>query len=196
VHLTSEQSRAENYVLDAAHADRSVGKTTIVIAQTSNEHLDELNARAQAIRIQHGQLGREAIPVPSQPYALHPGDEVQIRRTIPHPDHGHLRNGTTAHIATIDPDAHTVTLQLADEQKVTLDPAQAALADLRLSYVQLPFPAQLQTTDTAHLIIGEHARRSRDGATRAAPVIAAFAVSRRFALPIPASTICSSGSTR
>jgi ATP-dependent exoDNAse (exonuclease V) alpha subunit len=50
VHITSEQSHAEDHALDAAHADRAADKTTIVIAQTSNEHLDELNARAQAIR--------------------------------------------------------------------------------------------------------------------------------------------------
>jgi hypothetical protein len=159
VHMTNEQARAENNALDAAHADRTAGKATIVISQTSNEHLDELNARAQAIRIQHGQLGPEALPVPGRPYALHPSDEIQIRRTIPHPDHGQLRNGTTAHIADIDPDNHTVTLQLADEQKVTFDAGQVARADLRLAYVQHPFPAQGQTTDTAHLIIAEHATR-------------------------------------
>jgi conjugative relaxase-like TrwC/TraI family protein len=157
LHIASEQSHAENHALDAAHADRSAGKTTIVIAQTSNEHLDELNARAQAIRHQHHELGREALPVPGRPYALHPGDEVQIRRTIPHPDHGQLRNGTTAHIANIDPAARTVTLELADEHKVMLDARQAARADVRLAYVQHPFPAQGQTTDTAHLIIAEHA---------------------------------------
>jgi hypothetical protein len=112
-----------------------------VIAQTSNEHLDELNARAQAIRLEHRQLGREALPVPGRPYALHPGDEIQIRRTIPHPDHGQLRNGTAAHIADIDPAARTVTLELADEQKVTLDRDQAGRADVRLAYVQHPFPA-------------------------------------------------------
>jgi ATP-dependent exoDNAse (exonuclease V) alpha subunit len=159
LHIASEQPDAENRALDAAHAERSAGKTTIVIAQTSNDHLDELNARAQAIRRQHGELGPETPPVPGRPYALHAGDEIQIRRTIPHPDHGQLRNGTAAHIADIDPAARTVTLQLADERKVTLDAAQVARADVRLTYVQHPFPAQGQTNDTAHLIIAEHATR-------------------------------------
>jgi hypothetical protein len=101
--------------------------------------------------------GAETLPLPGRPYALHPGDEVQIRRSIPHPEHGQLRNGITAQIAEIDPDAHTVSLRLADGQTVTLDREQAARADLRLAYVQHPFPAQGQTTDTAHLIVGEHA---------------------------------------
>jgi conjugative relaxase-like TrwC/TraI family protein len=157
VHIASEQSHAENRALDAAHADRTVGKTTIVIAQTSNEHLDELNARAQAIRLEHGELEAKAVPVPGRPYALHPGDHVQIRRTIPHPNHGQLRNGTTAQIATIDPDTNTIALRLADGHELMLDREQASRADLRLAYVQHPFPAQGQTTDTAHLIIGDHA---------------------------------------
>jgi conjugative relaxase-like TrwC/TraI family protein len=159
VHITAEQPHAENQALDAAYADHSDRKTTIVIAQTSNEHLDELNARAQAIRHQYGQLGPDSLPVLGRPYAVRPGDEIQIRRTILDPEHGQLRNGTTAQIAGIDPDAHTVTLQLADEEKVTLDAGQVARADIRLAYVQHPFPAQGHTTDTAHLIIAEHATR-------------------------------------
>ena len=106
---------------------------------------------------QHGQLGPETLPVPGRPYALHPSDQVQIRRTIAHPEHGQLRNGTIALVANIDPDAHTVSLRLADRRTVTLDSEQSARADLRLAYVQHPFPAQGQTTDTAHLIIAEHA---------------------------------------
>jgi conjugative relaxase-like TrwC/TraI family protein len=157
VHITDNQRQAEDVALDAAHADRTAGKTTIVVAQTSNEHLDELNARAQAIRHQHDELGCETLPLPGRPYALYPSDEIQIRRTIPHPEHGRLRNGTTAQIADIDPGGSTASLQLADGRKVTLDAEQAAQADLRLAYVQHPFPAQGQTTDTAHLIIAEHA---------------------------------------
>ena len=38
----------------AAHTDTRNGRTTIVLAQTSNDHLDELNARYQAIRREHG----------------------------------------------------------------------------------------------------------------------------------------------
>jgi hypothetical protein len=88
LHLHDDHRRAEDHALDAAHADRTAGKSTIVIAQTSNEHLDELNARAQAIRHQHGQLSKHSLPVPGRPYRLHAGDIVQIRRTINHPRHG------------------------------------------------------------------------------------------------------------
>ena len=130
-----------------------------MLAQTSNDHLDELNARYQAIRHQHGELGTDTIPAPGRPYSLHPGDQVQIRRTINHPDHGPLRNGTTALIRDIDPDAQTIELALPTGQPVTLSIDQADAAQLRLAYVQHPFPAQGLTTDTAHLIVSAHATR-------------------------------------
>jgi conjugative relaxase-like TrwC/TraI family protein len=159
VHHHDDQRWAEDAALESAHRDRREGKLTIVIAQTTNEHLDELNARAQAIRHQHGELGPESLPATGRPYQLHAGDHVQVRRNLTHPQHGQLRNGTTAHVTKIDAAAATITLTLADKRYVTLDRAQAERADLRLAYVQHPFPAQGQTTDTAHLIVSEHATR-------------------------------------
>ena len=157
IHIEADPDRGEDAALDAAHADRTTSKSTIVIAQTSNEHLDELNARAQAIRAQAGQLGPASFPVPGRPYRLHSGDHVQIRRTIHHAERGQLRNGTTAQIARIDEDTRQLDLRLSDGTKIALDSGQATRADLRLAYVQHPFPAQGHTTDTTHLIVAEHA---------------------------------------
>ena len=159
VHTGADLTRAEDAALDAAHIDRQDGRTTIVLAQTSNDHLDELNARYQAIRHQHSELGSATIPSPGRPYTLHPGDQVQIRRTINHPDHGPLRNGTTALIRDIDRDAQTIELALPTGQPESRTIDQADAAQLRLAYVQHPFPAQGLTTDTAHLIVSAHATR-------------------------------------
>jgi hypothetical protein len=159
VHTGAALTRAEDAALDAAHADTQNGRTTIVLAQTSNDHLDELNARYQAIRRQHGELGAATIPAPGRPYNLHPADEVQIRRTINHPERGPLRNGTTALIRDIDPDAQTIELALPTGQPVNLTIDQADAAQIRLAYVQHPFPAQGVTTDTPHLIVSAHATR-------------------------------------
>jgi conjugative relaxase-like TrwC/TraI family protein len=159
VHIGADLTRAEDAALDAAHNDTQNGRTTIVLAQTSNDHLDELNARYQAIRQQHGQIGTDTIPAPGRPYSLHPGDEVQVRRTIDHPDHGPLRNGTIAVIRGIDPDSQTIELAVATGQPGNLSIEHADAAQLRLAYVQHPFPAQGLTTDTAHLIVSAHATR-------------------------------------
>jgi len=159
VHLDNDQQRAEDRTLEAAHQDRTAGRSTIVIAQTSNEHLDELNARAQAIRQQHGELGDKGLGVPGRPYNLHTGDQVQIRHTINHPDHGPLRNGTAATVMSVDADRHELELQLTTDDQVLLNDQHVVDADLRLVYVQHPFPAQGHTTDTTHVIIAGQATR-------------------------------------
>ncbi|MGH3265675.1 MAG: AAA family ATPase, partial [Trebonia sp.] len=159
VHIGDDQQRVEDQALEAAHQDRRDGKSTIVIAQTSNEHLDELNARVQAIRKQHKQLGEEQIPVPGRPYGLHAGDEIQVRHTINHPDHGQLRNGTSATITNVDPQSGQLVLRLTSGKELVLDQEQIEQGDLRLAYVQHPFPAQGHTTDTTHVIVAGQATR-------------------------------------
>jgi ATP-dependent exoDNAse (exonuclease V) alpha subunit len=159
VHLDTDQTRVEDAALDAAQADRDAGRRTLVISQTSNDHLDQLNARAQAIRQQHRQLGSDSVPIPGRPYALHAGDEVQVRRTIQHPELGRVRNGTTAQVTGVDPGNAMISLRLTNGHQVNLNRPQADRADLRLAYVQHPFPAQGHTSDTAHVIVGEHATR-------------------------------------
>jgi TrwC relaxase/AAA domain len=155
--LEADQRRAEDRALDAAQVDRAHGRSTLVIAETSNERLDSLNARAQAIRTQDGELGVEHVPLNGRPYGLRGGDQVVIRAPVTHPQLGPVRNGTTADVLDVDPDRDQAVLQLADGRladwnKDTLDTAQA-----RLAYVSHPFPAQGRTTDTAHLIVAPYA---------------------------------------
>ncbi len=162
VHIADRQRHAEDAALEAAHGDRQADKRTSVIAQTSNEHLDELNARAQAIRLQEGELGEDSVGVPGRPYRLHKHDEVQIHRSIRHPEREQLRNGTVAEVIEVDPDYGRVGLRLSAGWQVTLDREQLAHADIRLAYVQHPFPAQGRAADTAHLLVAEH--NTREGA--------------------------------
>jgi conjugative relaxase-like TrwC/TraI family protein len=159
IRVSPDQAATEDRALWAAHLDRQAGLRPLVLAQTSNDHLDELNARAQLIRLEDGQLGMDAIDVAGRPYRLHEGDEVQVRRTISLPDHDQIRNGSTTVIVAVDEETQAVRLRLADEREITLERPTIDRADLRLAYVQHPFPAQGATSDTAHLIVGEHATR-------------------------------------
>jgi MoxR-like ATPase len=159
IHLHSDQQYVEDQALEAAHQDRAAGQSTLVIAQTSNDQLDQLNARAQAIRRQHGELGDDSIDIPERPYGLRTGDLIQIRHTINHPEHGQLRNGTNATVTNTNPRSGELVLQLAAGSELTLDERQIEQADLRLAYVQHPFPVQGHTTDTTHVIIGTQATR-------------------------------------
>ena len=160
VHIATETSEAEDHALAAAQTDRRSGKDVLKIAQTSNDHLDELNARAQALRHQDGELTGPGIPVPGRPYALHAGDNVQVRRTLlaPGPPQA-IPNGSTGHISRVERDPEQVLLVLDTGPEVTLNRAELAAGDVRLAYVQHPFPAQGLTSDTAHLIHTDQATR-------------------------------------
>lgn len=157
VHFSTDQRGAEDRALEAAHKDRAHGLATLVLAQTSNEQLDELNARAQAIRREHGELDGPGVKIPGRPYSVYMGDEVQIRRSTQLADGVLLRNGTRGTITAADPHTGRVRLKLSDHHEITLEHDQLEQAELRLAYVQHPFPAQGQTVDTAHVIVAEHA---------------------------------------
>jgi conjugative relaxase-like TrwC/TraI family protein len=156
LHRAPDQASAEQAALEAAHRDRTNGKRTLVITQTSNEHLDELNAHAQALRARDRQLGYNSFKLPGRPYELRAGDEVQVRHTVTLP-HGTVRNGTTATVTEIDPRAGQLSMSLPDGSTLAMNRDQVEQADLRLAYVQHPVPAQGVTTDTTHLIVANHA---------------------------------------
>jgi conjugative relaxase-like TrwC/TraI family protein len=155
--LGEDRQAVEDRALEAAQTDREAGKRTLVVAQTSNEHLDALNARSQAIRAQAGELGAQEVALAGRPYGLRAGDEVQIRHPVSHPDLGRVSNGTTAHVRDVDAAGQSARLMLADGREAMFTRKLLDAAQTRLSYVQHPFPAQGVTTDTAHVIVAEHA---------------------------------------
>jgi len=156
VHDTQQQ--AQDRALEAAHTDRREGKSALVLAQTSNEQLDELNARAQALRIQDGDLaGDRAVALANRPYGLYAGDEIVLRAASVHPQLGAVRNGTRGTVVDVADDGARATIHLADGQQASWERSELDGASARLAYVSHTFPAQGQTVDRAHVIAGPHA---------------------------------------
>jgi len=155
--IDGTQRQAEDRALDAAQADRREGKTALVVVQTSNEQLDGLNARAQALRAQDGELGDQAVALAGRPYGLRSGDEIVLRAASVHPELGAVRNGTRGTVLDVAEDRESVTVALADGRQAGFDRGQLDAASARLGYVSHTFPAQGQTVDRAHVIAGEHA---------------------------------------
>jgi conjugative relaxase-like TrwC/TraI family protein len=155
VAIEETQRQAEDRALEAAHADRREGKTALVVVQTSNEQLDGLNARAQALRIQDDQLGERAVALAGRPYGLYAGDEIVLRAASVHPQLGAVRNGTRGRVIDVADDEHA-TVQLTDGRQASWERAQLDAASARLAYVSHTWPAQGQTVDRAHVIAGEH----------------------------------------
>jgi len=154
--IESTQRQAEDRALEAAHTDRREGKTALVVVQTSNEQLDGLNARAQALRAQDGDLGEREVGLAGRPYGLRAGDELVLRAASVHPELGAVRNGTRGHVVDVADDEQTAIVALADGRQAGWDRGQLDAASARLGYVSHTWPAQGQTVDRAHVIAGEH----------------------------------------
>ncbi|MHB8492738.1 MAG: ATP-dependent DNA helicase, partial [Solirubrobacteraceae bacterium] len=165
----ADQRRAEDRALEAAQADRSAERSTLVIAESTNERLDMLNARAQAIRAQEGELGHERIALKGRPYGLSAGDEIVVRAPVRHPELGPVRNGTTAEVLQVDSANEHAMLRLADGREARFQRELLDAGQTRLAYVSHPFPVQGRTSDTVHVIAGPHssAEGSYVGLTRA-----------------------------
>jgi energy-coupling factor transporter ATP-binding protein EcfA2 len=184
--IEADQRQLEDRALDAAQADHRAGRETLVVVETSNEQLDALNARAQAIRLQDGELGHESVPLSGRPYGLRAGDDVVVRAPLQHPDLGSVRNGVTGQVIEVDADAGVVTLRLGDGREGAFDRGLLDTGQVRLGYVSHPFPAQGRTTDTTHVIAGplSTAEGSYVALTRAREHTHLYASSDRLELPV------------
>ena len=156
--VADTQQQAEDGALEAAHADRQEGKTALVVTQTSNEQLDGLNARAQALRAQDGLLaGERGVPLAGRPYELYAGDELVLRAASIHPQLGAVPNGTRGRVLDVAEDGQRATVMLADGREASFERSELDGGSARLAYVSHTFPAQGQTVDRAHVIAGPHA---------------------------------------
>ncbi|MGI8713936.1 MAG: MobF family relaxase [Solirubrobacteraceae bacterium] len=155
--VNDTQRQAEDQAIEAAHTDRREGKTALVVVQTSNEQLDGLNARAQALRVQDGELGEQQVALAGRPYELRAGDEIVVRAASTHPELGAVRNGTRGRVVDVADDGQHATVALSDGREAGWDRGQLDKASARLGYVSHTWPAQGQTVDRAHVIAGEHA---------------------------------------
>jgi conjugative relaxase-like TrwC/TraI family protein len=184
--IEADQRQLEDRALDAAHADRRAGRETLVVVETSNEQLDALNARAQAIRLQDGELGRVRVPLSGRPYGLRAGDDVVVRSPVQHPDLGSVRNGLAGQVIDVHADAGAVTLRLSDGRKAAFDRSLLDTGQVRLAYVSHPFPVQGRTTDTTHVIAGplSTAEGSYVALTRAREHTHLYASSDQLELPV------------
>ncbi len=138
--IEADQRQLEDRALDAAQADRRTGRETLVVVETSNEQIDALNARAQAIRLQDGKIGSDSVSLTGRPYGLRAGDDVVVRAPVQHPDLGSVRNGVTGQVIDVDADAGVATLRLSDGREAAFDRGLLDTGQVRLGYVSHPFP--------------------------------------------------------
>ncbi|MGH2863672.1 MAG: AAA family ATPase, partial [Solirubrobacteraceae bacterium] len=154
LHLTDTRDQAaENAVqawarlTDERHDIRAVA----LIADASNQEIDRLNARAQHVRAQRGELGHREIGLPSVHYGLREGDLIAFTTQHRPPGQPRVENGTRGQIARIHERGVTVTLDGSDR---TLQLAGENLDSLRLAYAQHVYRQQGATVERSVVLTG------------------------------------------
>jgi conjugative relaxase-like TrwC/TraI family protein len=122
-----------------------------LIADASNQEIDRLNARAQHLRAQLGELGHHEIPLPGVHYGLREGDLIAF--TAQHRPHGQPRveNGTRGQVSAIRNQGVTITLD-GSQRRVKL--AGDDLESLRLAYAQHVYRQQGATVERSVVLTG------------------------------------------
>ncbi len=124
-----------------------------LIADASNVEIDRLNARAQHLRGERGELGNEELPLPHQHYGLREGDLIVF--TAQHRPAGQARveNGARGDVTRIDEHDASLTVTLdGSDRPVRL--AGEDLQALRLGYAQHVYRQQGATVERSVVVTG------------------------------------------
>jgi conjugative relaxase-like TrwC/TraI family protein len=118
---TREQA-AENAVQAWAELTEKLDPAEVaLIADASNKEIDRLNARAQHLRGERGELGEREIPLGSVHYGLREGDRVAFIRQHHAQRQPRVENGSRGEIISMDEEgALTVTLAGEDREALRL----------------------------------------------------------------------------
>ncbi len=127
-------------------------RSVALIADSSNLEIDRLNARAQHLRAERGELGQRELPLPHQHYGLREGDLVTFTAQHRQPGHPRVENGTRAEVTKIG-ENNKLTLIL-DGSGRELQLAGKDLENVRLAYAQHVYRQQGATVDRSVVLTG------------------------------------------
>lgn len=124
-----------------------------LIADASNVEIDRLNARAQHLRAQGGELGEREVALPNRHYGLREGDLVTFTAQHRPPGAVKVENGARGQVTRIDDHGQSLTVTLdGSDRRVRL--AGEDLEHLRLAYAQHVYRQQGATVDRAVVVTG------------------------------------------
>ncbi len=154
LHLADTRDQAAESAVQAwARLTNEVGIDKVaLIADSSNKEIDRLNARAQHLRIQRGELGPDELLLTSVNYGLRQGDHVAFIAQHRPDREPRVENGTRGQVTNIDQDG-TLTLTL-DGSDRRLQLAHQEAESLRLAYAQHVYRQQGATVDRSVVLTG------------------------------------------
>ncbi|HEV3321449.1 MAG TPA: hypothetical protein VG147_04575 [Solirubrobacteraceae bacterium] len=123
------------------------------VADASNIEIDRLNARAQHLRAERGELGDAEIALPNRHYGVREGDVITFTAQHCPPGAPKVENGTRGQVTGIDEEQRQVTVNLdGSDRQVRL--AGEELQHLRLAYAQHVYRQQGATVERAVVVTG------------------------------------------
>jgi ATP-dependent exoDNAse (exonuclease V) alpha subunit len=153
LHLSDTRDQAAEHAVQtwARLTEGSDIREVALIADASNQEIDRLNARAQHLRAQRGELGHHEIPLPGVHYGLREGDLIAF--TTQHHSRGQSRveNGTRGQVTNIHERGVTLTID-GSQRKIQL--AGEDLDSLRLAYAQHVYRQQGATVEHSVVLTG------------------------------------------
>ncbi len=154
LHLTDTRDQAAENAVQAwgtlTHEHQDIRQVAL-IADGSNQEIDRLNARAQHLRSQRGELGHQEIPLPDIHYGIRQGDLITFTRQHRQPGQPRVENGTRGEITTITLHAVTIALDGSDRHIHLQHPDLDAL---RLAYAQHVYRQQGATVERSIILTG------------------------------------------
>jgi conjugative relaxase-like TrwC/TraI family protein len=124
-----------------------------LIADASNIEIDRLNARAQHLRAERGELGDAEVALPDRHYGLRQGDLVTFTAQHRPPGAPKVENGARGEVTHIDGRNASLTVTLdGSDREVRL--AREDLQNLRLAYAQHVYRQQGATVERAVVVTG------------------------------------------
>jgi conjugative relaxase-like TrwC/TraI family protein len=126
-------------------------RSVALIADSSNVEIDRLNARAQHLRIDRGELWGAEVQLPHQHYGLYEGDLITFTAQHRIPGQARVENGTRGQVTRTREHGLTVLLD-GSQREVTL--AGKDLGDVRLAYAQHVYRQQGATVDRSVVLTG------------------------------------------
>ncbi|MGA2165452.1 MAG: MobF family relaxase [Solirubrobacteraceae bacterium] len=134
-------------------AEREGVKEVALMSDASTGEIDRMNARAQHLRAERGELGEQEVQLPDVTYGVREGDRVAFIAQH-HPDgERRVENGTRGEVLTVDPAEQRVQVLTDGQRQVTLS-GEEELSNMRLSYAQHLYRQQGATVQRAVVVTG------------------------------------------
>ncbi|MGO8905181.1 MAG: MobF family relaxase [Solirubrobacteraceae bacterium] len=123
-----------------------------LIADASNVEIDRLNARAQHLRAERGELGQREVALSHQHYGLREGDLVVFTKQHRTPGRARIENGSRGQVTAID--THGGLGITLDGSNRPVSIAREELESLRLGYAQHVYRQQGATVERSVVLTG------------------------------------------